>query len=153
MLSSLLLLLGIHAGAQGTYLDRLTEVRPGWGVVTEYQSTAITDTVNGGTLPDTIVYDTIPQMMRKVRLNGYRIQVFSGGNSRRAKNEALTMQNRVRIYFDDIAVYTHFQSPHWICRVGDFLTIQEAREMLKQMRETGRFPEAVIVKSKVNAYQ
>ncbi len=90
--------------------------------------------------------------VQKIRINGYRIQVFSGGNSRQAKQLALSMGNRVKTYFSDLKVYTHFQSPHWICRVGDFKTYEEANEVFQKLKETGNFQEAVIVKSKVNAY-
>ena len=84
-------------------------------------------------------------------MNGYRIQVYSGGNSRQSKNEAAMMGQRVRSLFGDLSVYTHFLNPHWICRVGDFKTYEEANEMYRQMKETGRFREAVIVKSKIYA--
>ena len=60
------------------------------------------------------------------------------------------MGNRVKSLFMDLSVYTHFSSPHWICRVGDFRTYEEANEVFRQLKETGRFSEAVIVKSKVN---
>ena len=49
-----------------------------------------------------------------------------------------------------MSVYAGFQSPHWLCRAGDFRTVEEANEYLHKMRETGRFDEAVIVKSKIN---
>jgi hypothetical protein len=60
------------------------------------------------------------------------------------------MGNRVKSLFMDLSVYTHFSSPHWVCRVGDFRTYEEANEVFRQLKETGRFREAVIVRSKVN---
>ncbi|MBQ1633197.1 MAG: SPOR domain-containing protein [Bacteroidaceae bacterium] len=89
---------------------------------------------------------------KKVRVNGYRIQVYLGGNSRQAKYEAQQMGRRVKSYIGDLAVYTHFISPHWICRVGDFRTYEEANEVFQQLKQTNNFSEAVIVKSKVYAY-
>ena len=89
---------------------------------------------------------------QKVRMNGYRIQVYSGGNSRKAKNEAAAMGQRVRSMYGDLSIYTNFISPHWICRVGDFKSYEEANEIFRQMKESGRFSEAVIVKSKIITY-
>ena len=84
-----------------------------------------------------------------MRVNGYRIQVYAGGNNRQSKSEAYRMAALVRSTFDDVQVYTHFISPRWICRVGDFRTYEEATDMLRRMRETQKFREASIVKSKI----
>ncbi|MCR5820117.1 MAG: SPOR domain-containing protein [Bacteroidaceae bacterium] len=93
--------------------------------------------------------DTPVRSGRRTYVNGYRIQVYSGGNNRRSKQEASAMAGRVRSQFPDASVYTHFVSPHWICRVGDFRTVEEANDLLRQMRSTGNFNEAIVVKSKV----
>ena len=87
---------------------------------------------------------------RRIRVNGYRVQVYYGGNNQKAKLEARKMAERVKIWFEELPVYTSFSSPHWICRVGDFQTREEAMEVLQAMRESGRFPRAIIVKSKIN---
>ena len=83
---------------------------------------------------------------------GFRIQVYAGGNSRQAKSEAHRMAGVVRSHFSDVAVYTSFISPRWVCRVGDFKTREEAMEQLRKMRETQQFGEASIVKSKIYVY-
>ena len=36
--------------------------------------------------------------------------------------------------------------------MGDFRTYEEAHEVFQKLKETGRFPEAVIVKSKIIVY-
>jgi diaminopimelate epimerase len=92
--------------------------------------------------------DTIPP--KRIRINGFRVQVYYGGNNQKAKQEARKMAERVKIWFEELPVYTSFSSPHWICRVGDFQTREEAMEVLQAMRESGRFPRAIIVKSKIN---
>ena len=89
---------------------------------------------------------------RKVRINGYRVQVYAGGNSRDAKNRAYQMEAQVKNCFPDQPVYTRFVSPRWICHVGDFRTREEALELLQDMRRMGRFPEAITVRCKINAY-
>ena len=98
---------------------------------------------------DTIVFTPT----RRVRTVGYRIQVYAGGNNRNAKSEAYRMANQVHSEFPDLSVYTHFISPRWICRVGDFRTNEEARTMLRKMRQTQKFREASIVKSQIIVYQ
>lgn len=87
---------------------------------------------------------------KRIRVNGYRVQVYYGGNNQKSKLQARQMAQRVKIWFEDLSVYTGFSSPHWICRVGDFQTREEAMEVLQAMRESGRFPKAIIVKSKIN---
>ena len=87
----------------------------------------------------------------RIRIDGYRVQIYSGGNTRQAKSEAQQMARRAEIWFaDQHNVYTHFASPHWVCRVGDFKSRYEAQQLLTEMRQSKRFPGAVIVKSKIN---
>lgn len=177
-LFSILFLSVIDMFAQATYTEQLQKTEEGKGTVTIHQSKAIADLVNGvtkstlsqqkPTQPNSQVDTTKAQETKskedstlvnlqmptgkKVRVNGYRIQVYLGGNSRQAKYEAQQMGRRVKGYFGDLAVYTHFVSPHWICRVGDFRTYEEANEVFQQLKQTHSFSEAVIVKSKVYAY-
>ena len=159
--------------AQQRYTDLLQRPVQGQGRITLYQSERIAALVNGTTPSVTPVRttpvapaagthaqrpasdstDTVTPAARptgpRMRVNGYRIQVYSGDNSRKGKNEAAAMGRRVRDMFPELTVYTHFASPHWICRVGDFRTYEEASEYLRQMRETGMFAEAVLVRCKV----
>lgn len=87
---------------------------------------------------------------KRIRVNGFRVQVYYGGNNQKSKLQARKMAERAKIWFEDLPVYTSFSSPHWICRVGDFQTREEAMEVLQAMRESRRFPRAIIVKSKIN---
>lgn len=80
---------------------------------------------------------------------GFRIQIFSGDDSRNARQQAYAMGNKFKSYFSTIPVYTHFFSPHWICRVGDFRTYEEANGYLHQMHEVGEFKQAAIIKCKI----
>ncbi len=105
--------------------------------------------------PDTIVSTTMPQdsvPVKRERVDGFRVQIYYGGNNQKSKLQARRMAERAKIWFEEHKVYTSFASPHWMCRVGDFRTREEAMELLTTMRETGRFPRAVIVKCKVTVY-
>jgi hypothetical protein len=95
--------------------------------------------------------DVVPA--KRIRVNGFRVQVYYGGNDQKSKVQARNMAQRAKIWFEDLPVYTTFISPHWICRVGDFQTREEAMEVLAAMRESGRFPMPIIVKSKINIYE
>lgn len=93
---------------------------------------------------------TTPKIYRsRYTTVGYRIQVYAGGNSRAAREQAMRKGNQVKQYFADLPVYTHFYSPRWTCRIGDFRSYAEASRVLSELKATGAFSEAVIVKCKI----
>lgn len=167
-------MLALPLSAQN-FTDRLERVEDGKGRVVIHQDPAIERLVNGSSEvkkenpddrtvqlsglkkenPDSsksIVKSdtTTPKVYRsKYTAVGYRIQVFSGGNSRAAREQAMRKGNQVKKYFADIPVYTHFYSPRWTCRIGDFRTYAEASKVLGELKSTGAFGEAVIVKCKI----
>lgn len=87
-------------------------------------------------------------MRRSYKVNGYRVQVFAGGNSRNDKQKAHQAGDNVKMAFPDIPVYVHFYSPRWICRMGNFRTYEEANSVLRQVRELG-YKQACIVSGKI----
>ena len=66
---------------------------------------------------------------------GYRIQVFSDNNSRTARSEALRKQNEITTEFPVLSTYITYKAPAWRLRVGDFETVEEAVEMLNEIKE------------------
>ncbi|MCF0198535.1 MAG: SPOR domain-containing protein [Bacteroidaceae bacterium] len=101
---------------------------------------------------DTVTTMWMPFMpaVKKVRVTGYRVQVYAGGNTRNAKSKAYQAEALMRRCYPEYAIYTRFVNPRWICHVGDFRTREEAAVLLSELRETKKFPEAIIVKCKVN---
>ena len=85
---------------------------------------------------------------RSYKVNGYRVQVLSGGNSRQDKKRVQQAGNDVKAVFPELPVYVHFYSPRWICRVGNFRSYEEASHILKQLKKLG-FKEACIVSGKI----
>lgn len=83
-----------------------------------------------------------------VKVNGYRVQAFAGGNSRKDRIEAERIGNNIKMHFAEVPVYVHFYSPRWICRVGNYRTYEEAHQMLVQLRNMG-YSQASIVKGKI----
>ena len=163
------------ASAQERFIVRLQKTVVGQGTVRVHHDAEIEALLNGkrqtpavpsqsvgkvkpsvlSQLPDSTVEETQDSLVglgRKVRMNGYRVQVYAGGNSRDAKRRAYQVEAQVKTLFPDQPVYTRFVSPRWICHVGDFHTREEALEMLRELRKTGRFSEAITVKCKINAF-
>lgn len=79
------------------------------------------------------------------RVPGFRIQVYTGSNTRISKQKALDLKVQIQKFFPELSVYVHFQSPRWICRAGDFISREEARPYLKKIRKLHISPEASIV--------
>lgn len=73
------------------------------------------------------------------RVNGFKIQVFSGNNQNRSRNEAERKQSLIRSEFPQHQAETTFVSPTWRLRVGNFLTRSEAEEVMVEMKRT--FPQ------------
>ena len=93
--------------------------------------------------------DNSKKMMRGgYKINGFRVQAFAGGNSRKDRQQAEHVGNQIKASFPDEPVYVHFYSPRWICRVGNYRTYEEAHQMLLSLRKIG-FTEATIVKGKI----
>lgn len=85
----------------------------------------------------------------RYKAQGYRIQVYTGGNQRADKQQAQTIANKVHNLFPELSVYTHFDSPRWICRVGDFRNREDAERYVRKIRQAGISREARTVKCTV----
>ena len=97
--------------------------------------------------------ETTPDLSKKVmrggvKVSGYRVQAFAGGNSRKDRIQAERIGNNIKSHFANVPVYVHFYSPRWICRVGNYRTYEEAHQMLVQLRNLG-YNQASIVKGKI----
>jgi hypothetical protein len=119
----------------------------GQGKVTVHQDSRL-DALLGQERVLNTVMGTEEQQFIKVA--GYRVQVYAGNNSRSARSEAQSVGSKVKEYFPDLKVYTTFSSPRWLCRVGDFRSIEEADAAMRQLKSTGVFKEVSIIKEQVN---
>lgn len=96
------------------------------------------------------VVDTSKKVMRRsYKTNGYRVQVFAGGNSRNDKIKAQQAGNAVKAAFPSQPIYVHFYSPRWICRMGNYRTYDEANAILQQVKKLG-YKQACIVRGKIS---
>ncbi|KAA6329919.1 hypothetical protein EZS27_021321 [termite gut metagenome] len=87
-----------------------------------------------------------------IKIAGYRIQVYVGNNSREAREEASRPASRIKELFPSVEVYTYFDPPHWICRVGDFPTIEEADNMMRTIKKEMYLKEVFLIKEQINIY-
>lgn len=92
--------------------------------------------------------DNTKKIMKGYKVNGYRVQAFAGGNSRKDRLQAKQTGDKIKASFPEEPVYVHFYSPRWICRVGNYRTYEEAHQMLVSLRKLG-FTQATIVKGKI----
>ena len=97
-------------------------------------------------VPDTV--DMHKKVMKGYKVNGYRVQVFAGGNSRNDRLKAERAGENIKSAMPGIPVYVHFYSPRWICRIGNYRTYEEAHEVLRRVKQLG-YDSAIIVKGKI----
>ena len=88
------------------------------------------------------------KIMKGVKVTGYRVQVFAGGNTRNDRLKAERIGSEIKSLFPGVPVYVHFYSPRWICRIGNYRTYEEAHAVLERVKNNG-YQSAIIVKGKV----
>ena len=88
------------------------------------------------------------KIMKGVKVAGYRVQVFAGGNTRNDRLKAERIGSEIKTLFPGVPVYVHFYSPRWICRMGNYRTYEEAHAVLERVKNNG-YQSAIIVKGKI----
>ena len=124
--------------ASKSILEELNMPRRGQGSVIVYEDEAIKGILakpNSANLP---VYTSEDGATQYVKMRGFKIQVFSGNNQRKSKDEAYSKQKLISDSFEHLETVVYFKSPRWILRAGNFRTREEADVMLKQI--TKEFP-------------
>ena len=71
------------------------------------------------------------------KVPGYRVQLFAGGNTREDRQKAETIGKKAKALFPNEPIYTHFYSPRWVCRMGNFEDLEKAQAALKRARQAG----------------
>lgn len=134
----LLTFVGLPLMAQDNIVDRLEQTIPGEGVITIHQDARLEALLGQ-------VYNPALSKGKKIQTVGYRIQIYAGGNTRYAKEEALKAARYVKENHPEIPVYTEFVAPRWVCRVGDYKTIEEADQAMRMLKESYKFKEIAIL--------
>lgn len=95
------------------------------------------------------VIDTRKKVMKNsYKIDGYRVQAFTGGNTRNDRIKAEQIRDKLKAAFPDQPIYTHFYSPRWICRMGNYRTFSEANSYCKKLKAMG-YKQACVVKGKI----
>ena len=84
----------------------------------------------------------------KAKVMGWRVQLYGGSNSRESKQAAQKANDNAKKIFPEYPVYTHFESPRWVCKIGNFTDRAEAQEVWKRAKENG-FRQALVVRDQI----
>lgn len=136
---------GLSVSAQRNMAEELQKDKVGQGKVTIHQDSKI-DALLGVKYQN----DGVNEEAKVLKLRGFRVQVYAGNGSRVARDEANEVAEQIKRDFPDIPVYTFFRSPRWLCRVGDFRSVEEADAAMRRLRNTGKFKEVSIVREQIN---
>jgi len=137
-------LFGLSASAQRNIVSELQKNKVGQGTVTIHQDARISAMLGNVYVKGT---DAEPKVLKA---RGYRVQVYAGNNSRIARTEANEVADKVKQEFPEMSVYAYFQPPRWLCRVGDYRSIEEADAAMRRLKSTGKFKEVSIVREQIN---
>lgn len=136
-----------HQGTTTQLVPPPTQTKPTEPAPKEHISNTTTTSENPDMEP---VVDTRKKVMRNsYKTQGYRIQVFSGGNSRIDRQKAETAGAVMKSNFPKEPIYVHFYSPSWKCRMGNYKTVEEARALLAKVKKLG-YNQACIVKGTIS---
>ncbi len=97
---------------------------------------------------ETKTHNYVSRTRHKAR--GYRICIFTGGNTRADKQKAIAAGQKCRAKFSELAAYPSFEAPRWVTHVGDFKTREEAQKYVTKIRRAHISYEVRIVASEVN---
>ena len=84
------------------------------------------------------------------QVEGYRVLVYSGNNSRQARDEANAMAEYMRANYPGAEVYVEFVPPIRTCEYGDYRTREEAELVMYRLRKTKKFKEISVKKCLIN---
>lgn len=87
---------------------------------------------------------------KPMQVEGYRVMVYSGNNSRTARDEANAMAQFMRENFPGAEVYVVFESPVRSCQYGDYRTREEAEAVMYRLKATKKFKEISVKKGIIN---
>lgn len=87
---------------------------------------------------------------KQPQVEGYRVMVYSGNNSRQARDEANRMAQFMRDNFPGAEVYVLFESPIRTCLYGDYRTREEAEAVMYKLKGTKKFKEISVKKCLIN---
>lgn len=127
-------------GAQSNIVDKIESYAIGEGKVRINQPDKLTDLMGSMANANGEVQ----------QVEGFRVLVYSGNNSRQARDEANSMAEYMRANYPGAEVYVVFESPIRTCEYGDYRTREEAELVMYRLRKTKKFKEISVKKCMIN---
>lgn len=125
---------------QKTIIDDLNSSKSGQGKVTIMQDESIQKIVaiyhEADTISGVNSDGRVDLSANLVKVKGFKIQVFSGNNQSKSKQEAESKRAMVRNSYPDLETIITYNAPLWRLRVGNFLTREDAERVLSEMKKT-----------------
>ena len=135
-----MLFCALYAGAQSNIVAKIESFAIGQGKVRINQPETLVDLMG-----------SMSNASGEVRqVEGYRVLVYSGNNSRQARDEANVMAEYMRANYPGAEVYVEFVPPIRTCEYGDFRTREEAELVMYRLRKTKKFKEISVKKCLIN---
>ena len=131
------MLCALYVAAQSTIVQELERTEPGKGTITIEQPAKL-DSLMG------------KMSAKTTQVEGYRVMVYSGNNSRAARDEANNWAQYMRENFPGAEVYVVFESPIRSCQYGDYRTREEAEAVMYKLKATRKFKEISVRKTLIN---
>ena len=139
-ISILMLFCALYVGAQNNIVDELQRDTVGQGVVRIHHPLKLNE----------LMGSMIERNGKPAQIEGYRVMVYSGNNSRQARDEANRMAQFMRDNFPGAEVYVVFESPIRTCLYGDYRTREEAEAVMYKLKGTKKFKEISVKKCLIN---
>ncbi|RZF60279.1 SPOR domain-containing protein [Sphingobacterium corticibacterium] len=84
---------------------------------------------------------------KRVKVRGFRVQVFSGAN----RSDAYAVQARFQRSYKDIGAYVTYDEPNYRVKVGDFRSRSEATSFMQELRS--QYSNVFVFTEEVWAYE
>jgi hypothetical protein len=132
-----------------TIIDEWLRPEPGKGSVVVDQPATLRNIIGARQLGTEI--ETTAEGLSFMKIQGFRVQVFSGNDQRTSKDEAFRREKEIKDLIPGIPTYVTYNAPFWRLRVGDFNSHEEAFPVQRQLMQA--FPrygkEMYIVKEEI----
>lgn len=124
-------------------IDDLNTNKLGQGTIVIYQDDAISRLLgknivvsvsNKVLLDSQLDSQSVKSSGNFIKARGYRIQIYSGNDQKRSKEEAYSRRSSLLSVYPNMEVTVTYNSPVWRVKAGNFKTPEEATEAMNQMK-------------------
>jgi hypothetical protein len=116
-----------------TIVDELQTPKQNKGSVIIDQPAAILRMI-GSRQPGAAI-ETTTEGKSYIKIQGFRVQAFSGNNQRTSKDEAFKREKEIKELIPGIPTYVTYNAPFWRLRIGDFNSHEEAFYIQRQLMQ------------------